>query len=99
MASSNHSGPVVHTARANGLNKETEEPGECQDDKSTTCGGKRAGGNKEAQGDSNSNPSGQNDVQSSTTTVGRKIRGVPKNQGMRLQDLLHNGQKRCISLS
>ena len=30
MASSNHSGAVVHTgAGANGLNKETEEPGEC----------------------------------------------------------------------
>ena len=25
--------------------------------------------------------------------------GFRKNQGMRLQDLLHNGQKRCVSLS
>ena len=49
----------AHGARANRLNTETEEPGEYQDDKSTTCGRKRAGGNKEAQGSSNSNPSGQ----------------------------------------
>ena len=29
--------------------------------------------------------------------MGRTIRGVPKHQGMRLQDLLCNGKKRCIS--
>ena len=49
----------AHGAGANGLKKETEEDGKCQDDKSTTCGRKRAGGNKEAQSDSNSNPIGQ----------------------------------------
>ena len=49
----------AHGAGVNGLNKETEEPGECQDDKRTSRGRKRARGNKEAQGDSNSNPSGQ----------------------------------------
>ena len=49
----------AHGARANGLKKETEEPGERLDDKSTTCGRKRAGGNKEAQGGNNSNSSGQ----------------------------------------
>ena len=49
----------AHGAGANGLKKETEEPGKCQDDKSTTCGQKRVGDNREAQGDSNSNPSGR----------------------------------------
>ena len=38
----------------------------------------------------------KNDVLSGTTTVGGEIRGVTKYQGLRLQDLLHNGQKRCI---
>ena len=81
----------------------------CQDDKSTTCGRKRAEGNKEAQGtaigarvDSDAaweRRRRENDVQSSTTMVGRKTRGVPKNQGTRLQNLLYNWKKRCISLS
>ena len=35
----------------------------------------------------------ENGVQSGTTTMGWEIRGVPKHQGMRLQDLVHNWEK------
>ena len=49
----------AHGAGANGLNLEAKRPGECQDDKSTTCGRKRAGGTTEAQVDSKWNQSGQ----------------------------------------
>ena len=49
----------AHGAMANGLKRETEEPGECLDDKSTTCGRKRAGSNKKAQGCMTTNTSGQ----------------------------------------
>ena len=38
----------AHGARKNGLNKEAEKHGECQDDKNTTYGRKKAGSNREA---------------------------------------------------
>ena len=40
----------AHGAAANGLKREIEEPGGCQDDESTTCGRKRAGQERGARG-------------------------------------------------
>ena len=49
----------AHGARKNGSKLAAEKPEECQDDKSTTCGRKKARGNREAQMNSSWNQSGQ----------------------------------------
>ena len=58
----------------------------------------RGMGNVEMTGTQNAVGS-KNDVQSGITTMGRDIGRVPGHPGMRLQDLVHNRQKTCNSLS
>ena len=93
----------VHGARTIGLNLEAEKPGECQDDRNTTCGRKRGSSGQQLEPEWTVTPSGREGeermMSRAAPHVGEKIREVPKHQVMRLQDLLYNGQKRCISLS